>query len=434
MLCIAGLWAMLLGGHLAAVAIGNSPPDTFPAATTVPNFPKMRAIQLACAYSGLQQANVVLTRCGVLSDSTLLYNFYHVKKRLAWQIIFSPMKLTMRKVGHTVPQQTHPLLLTVWLDATDGSLLKANMSVSTNRCFRQADGEFVCIASPDPTAYSTMLPLYARFIEDKLNGEGFSHFFLMPRVPMLKALTDAGLTGMSELTSATTEITAYFGLNTNPLHTDQSTLNHPTWFFVYDGITTFFTGADGPAIEWVMIDAKTGEKPGSIGQMSYYSPHIFALAAEATKSRKAGTIHVYLYNGGSKPFQLGENYDYIKEGNMHKIADALVNKVAIRHVLLNPPAIAPGAVGEETISIPARKHAPWSVSGDEYDVSVPAAPLPVRVSKVTFSADPHMLTLTCRNTSTHAVTLSGARASFQTVTAIERLSYQRMPAALPILF
>ncbi len=117
----------------------------------------------------------------------------------------------------------------------------------------------------------------------------------------------------------------------------------------------------------------------------------------------AGHIHFFLYNGDLRPLSIDKvwlNHNPEKKSSLSLPAQS------------TPNTIEPGMVGEVTVSRVSSVAEPRKVSypvldGFNADFTLPKSPLPLTIKNVTFTSDPRVFTVSCRNVSSQAVTVTG---------------------------
>ena len=244
---------------LAAVAAPPSPHILFVPATTTPKINATRAVQLARGYSGLASQPVSAMRSGLMTDNTI--PFHHVVKRPAWRIAFAHVTILCRQWQQMPKRNAHLTTLTVWIDAVDGTLLKTESSIETDRCVQDLGGHLLRLASPNPHV-TGLTHITVDEIEQIYTGtERFVHTAKMPALPLLRVLID------SDITADTTDLTAYFGLYSDTRALVKAIRNRPGWLLVFNGTILIPKGPGPgrphhgplPADELVVLDAQTGK-------------------------------------------------------------------------------------------------------------------------------------------------------------------------------
>ncbi len=97
---------------------------------------KTHAVELARAYSGLQ-SQPVSSACKVrIADFSI--PFHHVVSHQVWQITFARVTIMGRAFCQSPGLNPHLSTLTLWIDAVDGSLLKAASNAEVAHSVQEA--------------------------------------------------------------------------------------------------------------------------------------------------------------------------------------------------------------------------------------------------------------------------------------------------------
>ena len=130
---------------------------------------------------------------------------------------------------------------------------------------------------------------------------------------------------------------------------------------------------------------------------------IYPLAADYVAMPSAWQIHFFLYNGEQRPLRIDKVWLNRDTGSgVHPDLPAYTT----------PSTILPGMVGEVTVNKVGAVAYPRQINypvldGFDAGFTLPKSPLPVALHTIAFTADPRVFTVTLRNVSAQAITLTG---------------------------